>query len=422
MPRKERGAPLPRAIKYLFAVRLVNAAGSFVLPFMTMLLTVKLGWDAQRAGAFMTLMSLAGGAGMLVGGKLGDSIGRRRFIAWSQAGACALFAAAFATGLGPALPYLAAGASVLLASTWPVFNAMVADLTAPEERKRAYSLLYWGNNIGFSIGPLAAGFLFNKATTLMFLGNAVALGAVSLIMTFLVPETRPPAPDAGRPKPAEAEREGAEEEGAERGSAVSALARRPVLVAFALVLALANLVYAQHQFSLPIFLQSRMGDRGASAFGSAMTTNGLTVVALTALVTLCTRRLSPLLCVSLAGLFYAVGFGLLSFLPIGAGIGLVIASTVVWSVGEILSATNVNVYIAARSPSSHRARINSIVSLIGQAGSMLSPVVSGRYIERAGVSAVWPAAALLGAAAALLMLALWAAERTRPRPSVEGRG
>lgn len=412
MTKKPRAEPLPRAMTYLFLVRLINAAGSFVMPFMTMLLTVKLGWPAERAGLFMTATFLTGGAGMLVGGKLGDSFGRKRLIVCGQAGASALFLACFATGLGPALPYLAAAASVLLSSTWPAFNAMVADIAPPEQRRRAYSLLYWGNNIGFSLGPLAAGFLFNRAAPLMFLCNAAALAAVSCILGVFVRETRPTPAASGAARSPEA---------SVKGGILAVLARRPILLGFALILALLNLVYSQHQFSLPLFLEARLGVGGPAAFGAAMTANGLTVVACTIPLAYLTRRLSPLACMPLAGCLYAAGFGLLAFLPALSGpvaLGLVLASTFVWTLGEILSATNVNAFIASRSPASHRSRLNSLVSLIAQSGSMICPLVSGRYIAAMGAAAVWPAAACLGLAGAGLMLGLYLADRARVPPSL----
>jgi len=139
----------------------------------------------------------------------------------------------------------------------------------PANRRRAYSLLYWGNNIGFSLGPIAAGFLFNRAASLMFLVNALGLAAVSSIMGFKVGESLPGRP--GEPGqgpvlgPARAETRGREGGG---GGMLAALARRPLLLGFALVLALMNLVYSQHQFSLPLFLEARLGERGPSTFGA----------------------------------------------------------------------------------------------------------------------------------------------------------
>jgi MFS family permease len=403
-------AAMPSAIRFLFLVRLVNAAGSFVMPFMTMMLTIKLGWPADRTGLFMTCMAIAGGAGMLAGGKLGDCVGRKRLIVSCQAGASALYLFVFATGLGPALPYLVAAANLLLSATWPAFNAIVADLVPAPSRRRAYSLLYWGNNIGFSLGPIAAGLLFNAAAPLMFLCNALALAAVSSIMGFFVRESLPaeapatPGP-AAHPQPSP--------EAAEAGGMLAVLARRPLLLAFALVLALLNLVYAQQQFSLPLFLEARLGDRGPAAFGAAMTANGLTVVACTIPLAFLSRRLEPLACLPFAALLYGLGFGLLAFLPDGSGMPLVLASTFVWTLGEILSATSVNAFIASRSPSSHRSRMNSLVSLIAQSGSMLSPLVSGSFIAAFGLKSVWPAAALVGCVGAALMLTLYIVDRSK---------
>jgi MFS family permease len=404
LPAK-RADRLPDAVKYLFLVRLINAAGSFVMPFMTMLLTIKLGWATDRAGLFMNCMFLTGGAGMLVGGKLGDAFGRKRLVVSCQAGAALLFLSCWIIGLAPALPFLAALANVLLSSTWPVFNAMVADITPPEGRKRAYSLLYWGNNLGFSLGPLMAGFLFNRAARQMFLVNAIALAAVSAIMLFLVRETMPGATAEGARAPVR------EEEKAEEGGMIGALARRPILLGFGLVLALLNFVYAQHQFGLPIFLESRLGAGGPEAFGAAMTVNGLTVVACTLPLTFASRALPPLASVSFAGLLYAVGFGMLVFLPQGGGVVLVLASTFVWTLGEIMAATNVNVFIASRSPESHRSRLNSLVSLIAQSGSMICPLISGGFVAANGSAALWPLAAGLGLTGSALMLALHTVER-----------
>jgi MFS family permease len=408
MPDNAKTRSLPPAIRYLFLVRLINSAGSFVQPFMTMLLTVKLGWPADRAGLFMTCTALAGGGAMLVGGKLGDAVGRKRLIVACQAGASVLFLSCFALGFDPALPFLAAGANVLLSATWPVFNAVVADLVGPADRRRAYSLIYWGNNIGFSLGPLAAGFLFNQSARFMFLVNALALAAVSTILGLKLRETRPCSAGAATEEPVRGE-------AAEKGGLLAVLARRPLLLAFAAVLALLNLVYAQHQFSLPLFLDARMGSGGPSAFGLAMTVNGLTVVACTVPIAYLSKRLSPLACMPIAGLFYALGFGMLSFFPAdSASLAVLVASTVVWTVGEILAATSVNAHIASRSPESHRSRLNSMISLIAQSGSMVCPLVSGAFVRARGIDAAWPAAALLGFAGTALMAVIYLADRARP--------
>jgi Na+/H+ antiporter NhaC len=47
-------------------------------------------------------------------------------------------------------------------------------------------------------------------------------------------------------------------------------------------------------------------------------------------------------------------------------------STVIWTLGEILQATNTNVYIANHTPISHRGRFNAILPIIiGSGGCLL---------------------------------------------------
>ena len=71
-----RGAAgFPREIYALFFVRLVVSAGSFVYPFLAMMLTMKLGYDESKAGVFLSSVSVVSAAGLLLGGKLGDSPG-----------------------------------------------------------------------------------------------------------------------------------------------------------------------------------------------------------------------------------------------------------------------------------------------------------------------------------------------------------
>lgn len=401
---------LPREIWALFAIRLINSAGNFVFPFLTLILTQRVGWTPGKAGVFLSVVQLAGLPGLMLGGKLGDLWGRKRIIMGCQVIAVTAFVVCTIAGFTPWVPYVIAIASIALSMTWPLSGAMVADLVPPEGRKSAYALVYWGNNIGFSVGPLVAGFLFNRAPGLMFLGNAGALTAAILILRFLVPETLPRTEKPAAITETAAGESSAEPSGekAQTSGTLAVFFSRPLLVGFTLVMALMNFVYAQHIFSLPLFLNDRLGSSGSELFGTAMTVNGLTVVLFTLPLTRLTGRLPPLVSVAIAALLYAAGFGLLSF---GGGPILVLVSTMIWTWGEILASTNINVFIASHTPMSHRGRINSVTALVGNIGSLLAPLAAGAYIVKFGSAAVWPATAVLGVTAALLMFLLSGVER-----------
>ena len=315
---------LPRPIWALFVVRLVISLGNFVFPFLTLILTVKLGWGADRAGLFLTLVQASALPGVFIGGKLSDAIGRKRIILACQGAAAALFFICLAVGFVPALPFLIGGASVILSMTWPVMGALVADLAPPESRKDAYALLYWGNNIGFSLGPLAAGFLFHRAPGLMFIGNACVLSASIVIMAKFIPDTGAAARGATNAAPLPrrgsnpAEAAVAEEAAAERafkGGLWSLLRQRPTIIFFACLVAVMNFVYGQNGFTLPLFLNEALGARGSEVFGSAMTANGLTVVLCTPLLARLTGALPALCVMAAASLLYGLGFGMLALNP-----------------------------------------------------------------------------------------------------------
>ncbi|PKL09544.1 MAG: hypothetical protein CVV51_03280 [Spirochaetae bacterium HGW-Spirochaetae-7] len=386
---------LPSDIWALFAVRLVVSAGSFVGPFLAMMLTMKMGYDEARAGVFMSVVSVMAALGLVVGGKLGDMYDRPRILRALQATTACAYVVCGVIGFNAATPFVIAFAMGTLNGTWPIINALVADVAPPDRRKEAFSLIYWGNNIGFSIGPLIAGMLFNTAPRALFLGNALVLFAAAAIVTVFVKGTPLRAGEPGQ------ELGKGHDRLAERSSIVAVFKSNPVLTLYTAGAVLTAFVYNQHTFALPIFLKDALGrDVGPKAFGAVMMTNGLTVVALTAAVVFLSKRLRSLTAVALASVFYAVGFGAYWFV---GGIPLALGATVVWTIGEILGSTNGNAFVAEHAPPAFRSRVNSVVSFAYIAGNALAPLVAGPIARSFGSAAVWPFVAACALVSAVYM-------------------
>lgn len=386
---------LPADIWALFAVRLVVSAGSFVGPFLAMMLTMKMGYDEARAGVFMSVVSVMAALGLVVGGKLGDMYDRPRILRALQATTACAYVICGIIGFNAATPFVIAFAMGTLNGTWPIINALVADVAPPDRRKEAFSLIYWGNNIGFSIGPLIAGMLFNSAPRALFFGNALVLFAAAAIVTVFVKGNPPHASEPDRNKHMEAARP------TEKASIVAVFKSNPVLTLYTAGAVLTAFVYNQHTFALPIFLKDALGsEAGPKAFGAAMMTNGLTVVALTAAVVFLSKRLRSLTAVALASVFYAVGFGAYWFV---GGIPLALGATVIWTIGEILGSTNGNAFVAEHAPPAYRSRVNSVVSFAYIAGNALAPLVAGPIARSFGSAAVWPFVAVCAFVSAAYM-------------------
>jgi MFS family permease len=409
---------LDRSIYFLFIAQVVNSIGHFVHPFLTLLLTQKLGMDAGQAGFYVFLSALAWVPGSLAGGKVADSYGRKKsMVLFHTLPALALIPCAF-LGASRLVAWLLIGASFLHGLAEPVNDAMLTDLTSPVQRKPAFSLLYLGHNIGISVGPLFAGILFNRYLPWFFLADAAtSLAAVALIAVF-VRESVPT-----REKIEASFREDTGPERAEMGSLVAVLLRRPFLLAFLFFSALLSLVYSQSHFSLPLQCSTLFGERGPRTFGLLVSLNGLAVISLTTVVLHFTRRLAPVLSVALSGFFYAAGFGLVGIAGIAGLAGslpMLLLSTLIWTLGEILAATSTGAYIAGHSPLTHRGRINAIAPIIMYSGFAAGPPLAGRLIELFSLAVIWPWTFVLSLAAALLLALLYWREQAAARATRTG--
>lgn len=406
---------LPGSVYVLLFARIVTSIGNFVFPFMTLLLTSKGGMGEKEVGMYLLLGSLIQIPGSLIGGKLADVMGRKKvmILFMGLAALCFLPCAAIIDSPGAFLyiPWFLIASSFFNSVSHPASGAMLNDLTQPMNRQAAFSLLYMGMNLGTAIGSIIAGFLFNNFMKLLFIGDAVTTLISILLLTLFVHETKPTDEEIGRMQ------ETRIEEKAETGGVLAALLRRPTLFIFVILDTIYSFVYAQTHFSLPLKAEAVFGEElGARYFGTFNMINCLEVIFLTTIIALITRKIRAIYNVSIAGVFFAIGFGMLFFVQ---SFWVFAISTVIWTVGEIINATNVGVYIANHTPISHRGRFNAIINLISGIGGSLSPYIMGSFIAKNGVNNVWPVIFVLSMIASFAMLLLGTYEKGKHRSTVE---
>lgn len=285
--------------------------------------------------------------------------------------------------------------SCLYSLSTPAYDALNADLTNSHNRKRAYSLLYMGVNIGFAIGPVLGGLLYNKYLPIIFIGDAITtLISLSLFVLF-IKETKE-----------DNETEKTEQnnlEANEKGSVVKVLLQRPILLAFSFIILTYQFGYSQIGFSLPLQLKEVFGDSGAAIYGLIGGFNGLSVILLTPILTTYTKNLNPIKTMAIGGLFYAVSFGLYGIVKKEI---LFFGVMFIMTIGEVLVAINQGAFIASKTPASHRGRISSILPLISGAGYACGPFVMGRVIDSMGMFSGWMMILVVVGIGALFMFSL----------------
>jgi len=387
----------------MFGATMINRFGDFVGFFLALFLTRVHGYEAARAGAVVSTAFAASALGALVSGRIADAFGRKRcLVACQLACAAANLAMSFFYARAWA-PWIAVAGCAFRGAARPLIGAVLTDLAPAGRRKEVFALQYWSINVGVAFGPLVAAALFDRALAWLFRGDALCSMASALLIARRV-HAAGAAPGAGL------ERE-------DQRGALRAFLARPILLAFAGLSLASSVTYSQTSFALPLTVSQRLGEDGPRFFGYLMSLNAILVLALGIPVARLLRPRSPLWCMSLSGLFFVAGFGMLAA---PAGRAVLVASTVAWTAGEIVNSVNMGVFLAKHSPSNWRGSFQSFQGLFHQGGWAAGPLAAGPLLGagegRRGLALLWGAAA---AACGLWAFGALALERWDRRTGTE---
>ena len=368
---------------YVIAVsRTINAMGALIHPFLTLLLSRKIGLSGGETGFYIALSSMMWGPASLIGGKLSDRYGRKKTLLFFESLAALGYLICMFIEPSMTMVYLIMANSFCFGVAGPSHDAMTADLTSPEKREGAYSLNYLGFNLGFAFAQVLAGFLFEKHLPLMFLIDGMTAGISLLLIGLFIPETLPSLTEsAGKVS-------GPGEDEADQGakSIFLILYERPLLVIFALTSFGYRFLYSCWHFLIPLHAEYRFPGEGAALYGVLGSFNAIIVVVMTPILTFLFRKESHIRRIFYAGILFTTGFGLLGFIDFRSAFFL---SVLIFTLGEIMEAVSVMPYIMSRTPSSHRGRMSSVLPIIMGAGFVLGPMVLGPVLDGSSFPVTW---------------------------------
>ncbi|MET9066634.1 MFS transporter [Streptosporangium sandarakinum] len=433
---------LPRPFWALWAGTLVNRVGMMVQPFIGVYLIESRGMSLAAAGTVMTVF----GAGSLISqvpaGWLADRYGRRITLAGGMTATAAGMAALGASSSFPAIVASMFVLGLAIDAYRPASSALVADLVSPADRPRAYGLLFWALNLGFSVAMVAGGWLARAGYGWMFAVNALTSLAFGLLVWRAVPETLPRragragarggdggSPDGGSPDGGSPDGSGLRDEGdrlrdggtpagdhaaprgadggtspggragAPRGGLAALLGDR-LMIVYCLISLLYNMAYSQVFTTLPV----AMSGSGFSTvdYGLVIAVNGVLIVVLQPLTGDWVGRRDPGTVFAAGLIVISTGFALTAFVSSIAGYAV---GVVVWTLGEILTAGLPGAIVAILAPSHLRGRYAGMYGLAMSGGAMLAPLVGTRLLA-AGPVTLWltVGGVILVAAAGLLAI------------------
>ena len=353
-------------------------------------------FSEELIAAFLFLVAISNLPAALLGGKLADKFSRKYVYVTVILIADIFFLLAGAMYKQVVSVFIILIAYFFMNMGMPVLSAMMADLTTPENRQESFSLVYLGFNLGYAIGPMLAGFLFENHTRWIFWGQALlSLVAVSLIAFKIDNKVMAEA------KMRQLERNNGSDDSeyvnydSERSLTVTgkdeslfaALRKTPVVLIFACFAIFPSFAYSQMGYVMPLHMSDVFGvGDGSKFYGVIWSLNGIIVAVATPLTVLALKKFHPLMNISLAAALYAVGFGSYAFAKELIFFYLLV---LVWSTAEVIVATNSGVFIANNAPTTHRARFQSIYDVIQATGRALSPLIMATFITTHTFGECW---------------------------------
>ena len=200
----------------------------------------------------------------LFGGKLADRLNKKNIIIVGDIVSVVCYILCGCVPLGMGTIVLMFIASLFQTIEGPAYNAIIADITPLEERDKAYSLQYWGANLGLVLSPTLSGLLFKNYLWLAFIISGVAIGCSTILIWFFVRDITPVEQIGSR----------AEYQRARDGESIFAILRQnPTILLYLAVSALCSAAYDQYGYLMPLDLGRIHGENGAVIYGTVSSLN-----------------------------------------------------------------------------------------------------------------------------------------------------
>lgn len=385
---------LPRTVRVLLAGSFVNKAGTFILPYLTLVLSRELHLTARQVALLLFAYAAGSLVSILVGGVLTDRLGRRHTLLLSLFGSGALAVALAAAPSVPLFVGLLVALGFLADLYRPASSAVISDALPSSQRAVGFAAVRMAVNLGFAFGMALGGFIADWHWRALFLGDGLTTLAFGLMVYFFVPETAPGAAVAADPS----------------AGASSPWTDRVFLQSMVASLA-SCLIFFNFLTTLPLTITLGAG-YPARLYGLLVAVNGLLIAAFEVSAAQALRRFRRLRVAALGVVVAGLGFGLT---------GLVLHwswflfTLLLWTAGEILVSPQQQAFIADWSPPNARGRYMSLFQATWSLGFALNPLIFVPLHARLGDRLFWPVMLVVALPGAAVLLRL---DRLADRPEL----
>ena len=341
---------------------MVTMFGNMVYPMLTIILQQKFSFSATQIAFLLAIDSILLFFASFFGGKIADKFNRKRNIIICDLLTVSAYTICFLIPLS----YVTIALIILGGSFQQMelasYNTLIADMTTKENRDKGYSLFYLCFNIGAFVATALSGFMINEHLKLIFLLDAVCVGASTIVIAIFVKYVRK-------------ETEGSEESA--KGFGFKVFKQVPMLGFFLVIMCINEIVHNEYAYLIPMELDRAYLADGSKIYGTLVSFSCMIVVMTTTAITKMFHKKKHLFKLQLSNIFQLLGyivFGVgiyLRFIP------LFYIGFAIYIFGEICDAISYEPYLMMITPEAYRGRIDGLFSMTMKIAVMLFNLVIG---------------------------------------------
>jgi MFS family permease len=387
-------AGLPGPVRLLVTGTLINKMGTFIVPFLTLVLLRDFHLDEREAALVFASYGVGSIVSILVGGALTDRLGRRATLMVSLFGSGVLAMAMGLTSQARVFVPLLLVFGFVADLYRPAAAAIVGDLLSSSERAVGFSALRMAVNLGFALGMALGGFIADWNWRFLFLGDGLTTLLYGLVVLGFIPETRPDPADA----PARGAREATENPWRDR-----------VFLQVALAGFLTSVIFFSDLTVMPLTITVSAG-YPAAVYGTLVGLNGFLIAAFEMSAVKALAGFRRLRVAALGTAFLGFGYGITGLWLHWSWFLLAILLS---TAGEILTSPQQMAFAADWSPPRARGRYLGLYQATWSLSLAVNPTLFLPLHALLGEAAFWGLLSLMAVPPALLLLRL---DRDADRP------
>jgi MFS family permease len=398
LSRFEKSLAFDRRVWLLLLAMLAFRFGQgMYFPFSTIHFHNVVGIPLSLVGVGLATLAAASVVSGLVSGPISDRYGRKPLMLAALVGSAgAFFAFAFVDGFAGYLMVSVAAGLAGNTTFDAARNAMVADVTPPGRRSRAYGLVRVGGNVGWALGPMTAGLTAavvgsDGVYRALFLCASALMAVVAVALVLTLEESLPAL--------------------SERGPRMGASGLRAALTdgPFLALLAAGILLYyifTQDWQALPIYAKNFLGIPDGH-IGLFLGANGLMVIVLQLPISYAIDRTSKVGALLVGAALFAASSATL--LLTESFLGILLAFALFFTLAEMVLEVAGAALTADLAPVRLRGTYLALFGVCFGAAYGASPIVAGALLQARIPDLIWQlqiAAASLAAIALIVLRAI----------------